>query len=174
MLWTLPKEYRRDDWVTELLQACQQALDSGVMEPVQQLAGDILLDRMTERQLAVEERLCGISPSDGAAIEDRKAAVAARWKTGVALTLEQLQALCDSWRNGEVEADYVGDRIVIQFVGAYGVPDDLAGLKAALEDARPAHLPVDYLFRYLLVREVSAMTLDQLQAQQIKNFAFGG
>lgn len=172
--WVLPKEYRRDSWVCNILQTCDKKLSEIVLTPAVQLAQELLLDHMSLRQLQIEERLCGITPQPGASIPDRKAAVAARWKTGGSMSLAQLQAICNSWKNGYVEADYIENRLKMQFIGEFGVPEDLDGLKAALEDARPAHIPIDYLFRYLLVREVHGMPLAELGTHTIHDFAFRG
>ena len=64
--------------------------------------------------------------------------------------------------------------IVLTFVGAYGVPEaaELAALQDAVEHTIPCHLAVSYLYRYLLVREVDGMTLDELQGHHISDFAF--
>lgn len=172
--WVLPKEYRRDQWVCDILQICDAALSEKILQPALQLAQELLLDDMSLRQLQIEERLCGIVPPSGAAIADRKAAVAARWKTGGSMSLAQLQAICNSWKNGYVKADYIDNRLKMQFIGEFGIPEDLDRLKAALEDARPAHIPIDYLFRYLLVREVHGMPLTELGTRTIHDFAFRG
>jgi len=172
--WVLPKEYRRDQWVCDILGTCDGKLSETILAPALQLARELLLDDMSLQQLQIEERLCGIVPPSGAAIADRKAAVAARWKTGGSMSLAQLQAICNSWKNGYVKADYIDNRLKMQFVGEFGIPEDLDGLKAALEDARPAHIPIDYLFRYLLVREVHGMPLAELGTHTIHDFAFRG
>ena len=49
---------------------------------------------------------------------------------------------------------------------------ELAALQDAVDHTIPCHLAVSYLYRYLLVREVNAMTLDALQGHTMHNFAF--
>ena len=151
--WVLPKEYRRDSWVCDILRACDGKLSEIVLTPAVQLAQELLLDHMSLRQLQIEERLCGITPQPGASIPDRKAAVAARWKTGGSMSLAQLQAICDGWESGYVKVDYVHNRLKALFRIEPGVPVDFNGLKAALEDARPAHIPIDYASE--LLREMT-------------------
>ena len=45
-------------------------------------------------------------------------------------------------------------------------------LRDAIEQTVPCYLAVEYLWRWLLVREVSAMTVDELQSHPISDFAF--
>ena len=55
-----------------------------------------------------------------------------------------------------------------------GIPDNLAILKKLIEDIVPAHIPVIYAFRYLLIREVhGVMTLAELDATPLNHFAGG-
>ena len=41
-----------------------------------------------------------------------------------------------------------------------------------MEHTIPCHLAVSYLYRYLLVREVGAMTVAELEKRPIHDFAF--
>ena len=88
--------------------------------------------------------------------------------------MKLIQRVCDSWRNGEISVGFAEGVIVLTFVGAYGVPeaDALAALQDAIEHTIPCHLAVNYLYRYLLVREVGGMTLDELQTRPVHDFAF--
>lgn len=167
----LPREYRGDPWVRALLDAVQ-AQDAAQRGRADEVAAQLLLDTLTFN-LSTEERVAGITPAPGAPVKDRLSALSAKWRSGGKVDIGQLQRVCDAWRNGEVEVSYQGDTIHLQFVGSLGVPEDMAGLLAAVEDVRPAHLAITYALRYLLVREVSAMTVDALQGHKINEFAFG-
>ena len=64
---------------------------------------------------------------------------------------------------------------MLTFIGAYGIPApaELAALQEAVDRAIPCHLAVQLsLALDLLVREVSAMTVDELQSHHISDFAF--
>lgn len=62
-------------------------------------------------------------------------------------------------------------RILITFVDTLGLPPNLDDLKAAIEEIKPAHMMLDYKYRYLFVHEVQGMTLDQLQLRKMTDFA---
>lgn len=166
----LPKEYRDAQLIRDLLTPVD-TVDARQRSRAEEIARQIMLDQLTIN-LAVEEKLAGITPAPGATLDDRRAAVIAKWRSGGKTDLAQIQRVCDAWKNGEVEVSYQGDTIHLQFVGAYGVPADMDGLLAAVGDVRPAHLAVEYALRYLLLRDVRAMTVATLQQQPITNFAF--
>lgn len=173
MLQSLPVAYRRDAWVVALLGAVQD-VDEGQRDAAAEAAAQLFLDSMTY-VLPVEERIAGITPGAGDTVEERRSVLQAKWRsaTGVC-NVDLIQRVCDAWENGEVEVDFVGGEIVLRFVGAYGVPAEqaLAALQSAVLEVIPAHLAVQYLYRYLLVREVHGMTINDLQSHTLHDFAF--
>lgn len=173
MLQSLPVAYRRDAWVIALLGAVQ-AVDDGQRDAAREAADQLFLDSMTY-VLPVEERIAGLTPGTGDTVEQRRSVLQAKWRsaTGVC-NVDLIQRVCDAWENGEIEVDFVDGEIVLQFVGAYGVPtaQALAALQSAVLEVIPAHLAVQYLYRYLLVREVHGMTINDLQSHTLHDFAF--
>lgn len=173
MLSSLPTAYRKDAWVIALLSAIA-GVDSAQRADADETAQQMFLDSMTWA-LAIEERIAGITPAAGATLEERRSVLQAKWRSATGkCDVDLIQRVCDSWQNGEVDVDFVDGEIVLRFVGAYGVPDAdaLAALQSAVQEVIPAHLAVKYLYRYLLVREVSAMTVSELQTHTIDEFAF--
>ncbi len=173
MLASLPTAYRKDAWVIALLSAIA-GVDSAQRADADETAQQMFLDSMTWA-LAIEERIAGITPAAGATLEERRSVLQAKWRSATGkCDVDLIQRVCDSWQNGEVDVDFVDGEIVLRFVGAYGVPDAdaLAALQSAVQEVIPAHLAVKYLYRYLLVREVSAMTVSELQTHTIDEFAF--
>lgn len=173
MLSSLPTAYRKDAWVIALLSAIAD-VDSAQRADADETAQQMFLDSMTWA-LAIEERIAGITPAAGAGVEERRSVLQAKWRSAIGkCDVDLIQRVCDSWQNGEVDVDFADGEIVLRFVGAYGVPDAdaLAALQSAVQEVIPAHLAVAYLYRYLLVREVSAMTVSELQTHTIDEFAF--
>lgn len=173
MLGSLPTAYRKDAWVIALLSAIA-GVDDAQRADADETAQQMFLDSMTWA-LAIEERIAGITPAAGASLEERRSVLQAKWRSATGkCDVDLIQRVCDSWQNGEVDVDFADGEIVLRFVGAYGVPDAdaLAALQSAVQEVIPAHLAVQYLYRYLLVREVSAMTVSELQTHTIDEFAF--
>lgn len=170
MLRSLPVAYRTDKWVCDLLAAIQ-SLDDTQREQMLDITQQLFPGSMTWA-LAIEERDAGL-PSTGT-LEERRTALIARWRGSGKCDVDLIQRVCDSWKNGEISVGFAEGVIVLTFVGAYGVPEaaELAALQDAVEHTIPCHLAVSYLYRYLLVREVSAMTVDELQGHTMHDFAF--
>lgn len=167
---SLPVAYRTDKWVCDLLAAIQ-SLDDTQREQMLDITQQLFPGSMTWA-LTIEERDAGL-PSTGT-LEERRTALIARWRAAGKCDVELIQRVCDSWKNGEISVGFAKGVIVLTFVGAYGVPEaaELAALQDAIEHTIPCHLATEYLYRYLLVREVDGMTLDELQGHTMHDFAF--
>lgn len=170
MLRSLPVAYRTDKWVCDLLAAIQ-SLDDTQREQMLDITQQLFPGSMTWA-LAIEERDAGLASTG--TLEERRTALIARWRAAGKCDVELIQRVCDSWKNGEISVGFAEGVIVLTFVGAYGVPEaaELAALQEAVECAIPCHLAVSYLYRYLLVREVDGMMLDELQGHTMHDFAF--
>lgn len=167
---SLPVAYRTDKWVCDLLAAIQ-SLDDTQRVAMLDTAAQLYPDSMTWL-LETEERAANL-PSIGT-LEERRTALIARWRGAGKCDVERIQSVCDSWRNGEISVGFAKGVIVLTFIGAYGIPApaELAALQEAVDRTIPCHLAVQFLWRWLLVREVSAMTIDELQMHRIGDFAF--
>ena len=171
MLHNLPRQYREDPTVKVLANAIQSVLESQEAEAVT-VPSQISLDAVTWN-LETEERLVNITPPAGSTLDSRRTALKAKWRSGGKLTIEQVQAVCDAWKNGEVVVSFPDGSIRLQFVGEFGVPSDLNALMTAVRLVIPAHLAVEYILKYLLIRDVhEVMTTGTLETQQLSNFAF--
>ena len=172
MLRSLPVAYRTDKWVRDLL-GCIAALDEKQRESALETAAQLFPDAMTWI-LETEERIAGLEGNAALTLEERRTALQARWRAAGKCDVELIQRVCDSWKNGEISVGFAEGVIVLTFVGAYGIPApaELAALQEAVERTIPCHLATEYLWRWLLVREVAAMTVDELQTHPVSEFAF--
>ncbi|WP_418691273.1 putative phage tail protein [Agathobaculum sp.] len=172
MLRSLPVAYRRDRWVRDLL-GCIAVLDEKQRESALETVEQLFPDTMTWI-LETEERIAGLEGNAALTLEERRTALQARWRAAGKCDVELIQRVCDSWKNGEISVGFAEGVILLTFVGAYGVPEaaELAALQEAIEHTIPCHLAAEYLWRWLLVREVAAMTVDELQTHPVSEFAF--
>lgn len=104
--------------------------------------------------------------------DEKNSIIAARWKSEGKADINLLQAICNSWHNGNVEVKFVNGKIQLKFNGIYGIPTDLDSLKKQIDLSKPSHLAVDYLFAYLLLKDVEAMSLTALENTTLDKFAF--
>lgn len=73
-------------------------------------------------------------------------------------TKTMIENVAESYANGEVEVTEQNElyQFTIKFVSSRGQPEGLAQLKEAIEEIKPAHLGVVYLFVYTTHGEIRA------------------
>lgn len=141
-------------------------------EGIEQLGKDQFFDICSIERLRIYEKEAGITPPEGQTESGRRSSVEAKWKSSGKVDVAMLQAVADSWKNGRVDVDFVENKIQITFSDEYGLPADRKGLELALDDVKPAHLPIIYLVRYLMLSDIEAMTLTELETHSLSDFAF--
>ena len=173
MLQSLPTAYRRDAWVIALLGAVQ-AVDDGQRDAAREAAAQLFLDTMTYI-LPVEERIAGLTPGKGDTEAERRSALSAKWRSAAGkCDLEQLKTICGAWQGVAAQVDYDAAQYLLDMLfRSWGaMPTNMDRVRQALREVIPAHLAVQYVYRYLLVREVHGMTINELQSHLIRDFAF--
>lgn len=153
---------QQDVMSAEVADAIQMELDIQ-KRIVKQIFSNLFFDTCSIDQLEIYEGECGILPSASQREIDRRAAVEARWKTSAKCDLAMLQAIADSWQYGKTELEYTDQSLIVTFVDK-GIPVDVAGLMAALEEAKPAHIPIEYIYRYNTHNDLAVYTHGELSA----------
>ena len=120
------------------------------------------------------EQAYGVTPQITDTVEERRGRVKAKMRSPQTVTAAMLENLTDSYINGQsvVTEQPRQHKVQIQFNGDYGIPSNLESLTAALLEVLPSHVTYEYLYRYLLVREVHGMVISTLQTHTIDEFAF--
>jgi len=105
----------------------------------------------------------------------RRSKIYSKKKGQYTITPTQIKNIANSFQNGNVDVirDEANYKFFIKFTSVVGTPPNLNDLKNAIEELKPAHLIVEYLYSYLLIKDVNAMTINQLQATQLNKFAGG-
>ena len=140
---------RLPEFVTELspIRETLAALDQGetaLAEAVAEKNAQVCV-ASAEAGLSLWERDYGLPVREGAAPEDRRAAVLAAMAGGRTLTPALLAELCVTLggaERGEVEEDFSNWRVTVSAVSRGQVPENTAPLKRAVERLKPAHLEV--------------------------------
>lgn len=85
------------------------------------------------------------------------------------LTLDVIDSICDSWKKSDVDVTFEDGNINIKFVDTGGVPEGLEDLKKQIEDIKPAHIPVIWLFSYLTFNLLESLFTDwnNLESQNL-------
>lgn len=130
---------------------------------VYELSANQFFDTCTEEMLSKYESEAGIIPLSTQSLDDRRSTLIAKWKSEGKSDITLLRTIADSWQYGKTAIDYVDNVIVVSFVDK-GIPTDLDSLKNALESAKPAHLPIEYIFVYNTWQDISNMTWAEASA----------
>lgn len=160
-----------DPMVRDIMKAIGTEMDLADAKTAE-LISDMFFDTCTETMLKAYEKEAAITPQKGQNLDGRRAAVEAKWKSSGKTDLEILRQVAASWKNGKVEVDFVDNKIQITFVDQFGLPADRAGLELAVDEVKPAHLPIVYFVRYIMVADVEAVSLTELQSHTLSDFAF--
>lgn len=120
------------------------------------------------------EQAYGVTPQITDTVEERRGRVKAKMRSPQTVTAAMLENLTDSYINGQSVVTELPrqHKVQIRFNGDYGIPSNLESLTAALLEVLPSHVTYEYLYRYLLVREVHGMVISTLQTHTIDEFAF--
>lgn len=173
LIQNLHKLYRNDTWINQLFNSTGLALDE-IKIQLDYLYRQFWFDTVDVKFLPIYEKLLDIKTNPNSTIEDRRALIEAKWKSsGGKCDIKLIQAVCNSWRNGKVTVSFINGTIQLKFNGESGVPKDLDTLILAIDDIKPAHLPLTYIFVYLLIKDIhNKMKISELQTKKIMEFAF--
>ena len=97
------------------------------------------------------ERICGITTDTNKTLGERRSNVKARLRGAGVVTVEHIKNIADGYYGGETEVieKYVDYIVAIKFTSSYGVPSNLSDLEAVLREIIPAHLAIEYEFKFV-------------------------
>ena len=150
-----------DKMVGELIGAIGSCMDL-IDEENEQAINDMFISTCSAKRLREYESEAGITPAASQSEDDRRSAVIARWRSEGKCDIELLQITADSWKYGKTSIDFVGEKLQIK-LNDKGIPTDLDGLKAAIEEVKPAHIAVVYIFVYTTWNEVKLKIWDEIK-----------
>lgn len=155
--------YRHDKFINDFTEAISTVFNRLIVI-CESIRNNTFFDSLDMNGILWWENHLKITPTASQTSEDRKAKIQAKYLSKYHNSVELLQRICNGWKNGEVEVDFVNGKFEIQFVGSFGVPSDLDSLKESIEETKPAHLPIVWIYRYLIKREIHhVLTKSQMQ-----------
>lgn len=138
--------YRDDPWLRAIYQMAGGVLDQLELDLVQ-LNANRFFDGLTFA-LPVWERILGLSPQAEQTMDERRAAVRAKWLTAKKSDRALLQAIADGWQPGAVQVGFDAGCITVSVTADRELPPDLTAMLAAIGEAKPAHLPLTATMLY--------------------------
>ncbi|MFL0361454.1 putative phage tail protein [Pseudobacillus sp. 179-B 2D1 NHS] len=108
-------------------------------------------------------------------LEHRRSVLKSK-KRGIGrVSVGMIKNVAESFQNGSVEVKAIKgeSKILVTFNDVYGIPPNLEDIKTAIRKILPAHRVIDFEFKYLLIKDVEAMTLAEMEATPLNKFAGG-
>ena len=155
--------YRNDEFINAYTEAVATVFNS-IIAWLNSVKANMFFDTLDTDGVTWWEAYLNITPKPSQTLSDRRAQIQAKYLSTNHNEILLIQRVCNAWQNGEVEADFVGGKIQLKFVASYGVPSDLDSLKEAIDEVKPAHLPLLWIYKYLLKKEIHhILTKSQMQ-----------
>lgn len=164
---------RKDPFIKDFFGAVNVALQ-GLENNTEIIKQQFFFNTLNEQGCRYFETLLKIKPTASQTITNRQDAIRAKWRSSGHNSITLIQNVCESWKNGEVIADFTDGKLKLTFIGEYGVPEDLQALLNAINEIKPAHIPFEVIFKYLLIENIQEIkTIEEMENLTIKQFYFG-
>ena len=153
----LPHYYREIREVEEMIQ-----VESRMIEGLTDDLADLLAQYSVETAtwgLKYWERLVGVTTDESKPIEERRSVVRSKLRGVGTVTVELIKNVAESFDFGNVEIEERSSEytIIVKYVSMMGVPPNLADIEKALRDIIPAHLAINFIFKFVLYNRVKTV-----------------
>lgn len=159
MIKHLPLYERKSDVFEQILIADDREFRN-LEQRLSVVERNIFLDTAIE-SLPLFERDLGIETMKNLRYDQRREQIISRYIASFDQTTEEtIKSVAGAYSNGEVEVNET-DKVgvyEIKFIGSRGVPDNMTGLKKALDIIIPAHLGLTYVFTFAPWEDLAMQT----------------
>lgn len=154
----LPDYYQDNETMTTLQNVLSEETDK--LDAELKVTVNQCFPQLATTLLSRWETILGIKTDGSLSDTSRQEQILAKL-SGTGTTAKQMiKDVAEKFSGAEVEVieDNTNSRFYIRFVGQLGIPENMTGLKAAIEDVKPAHLEVIYEYIYNTWQDVAKMT----------------
>lgn len=160
----LNKVIRRDLFTNDYVNGICHEINL-IDEILAAIKGDFYFDTLEINGVRWWEQLLELRTDETASIENRRSRIQAKWLSSNHNSILLIQGVCDSWKQGEIKADFTEGKIKLEFINEYGIPQDLDSLINAIDEIKPAHLAYLLVFKFLLKKNIhNVLTKSEMEA----------
>jgi hypothetical protein len=111
---------------------------------------------LADKNISNHETDVGIVPNPSEDLETRRGRILSKLRGTGTVTKTMMKNVAASFVNGEIEiVEYASEYLfAVKFMSKQGIPYNLADIQKVIEDIKPAHLAVEYIFTYRLWQDV--------------------
>ena len=162
MMLQLPR-FMRKSKVYEAIFGAEAAQMERREEVIDDLCRQLSVDTATWA-LAIYEAELGIPIDVSKPLSERRSAIKAKMQGFGKVDAALIKLVADAFTNGDVDVNFSDGTIEITFTSVIGVPPNIEDLHAAIEEIKPAHLAVLYVYLYNQHQQLTHYTHQQLSA----------
>lgn len=154
MLKKLPTYYQKSKVIRELFKSIELEFKSLSEETV--LTENQFFVILSDRDIAKHEQDVGLVPDTAADLETRRGRVMSKLRGTGTVTKTMMKNVAASFVNGDIEIIEYPSKycFAVKFTSRTGIPYNIEDIKAMVEELKPAHLAVEYIFTYRLWQDV--------------------
>lgn len=120
------------------------------------------------------EKIFGILTDESKPIDQRRSVLKSKTRGAGVTTKALVEEVAESWYNGDIDVIEQPESIGIKFNSSLGIPSNLTDVQKALREIIPAHLMIEYLFTFLLIKDIhNVKTLAEMEQFTLNKFAGG-
>ena len=154
----MPNYYKKSAVMKEIVDSIEAEFN--LLQNVTVLTENQFFVVLSDRDISKHEQDVVLSPDTEADIDTRRGRVLSKLRGTGTVTKAMMKNVAKSFVNGEIEiieqpSEYA---FAVKFTSKTGIPYNLADIQAMVEEIKPAHLAVEYIFTYRLWQDI----LDEL------------
>lgn len=155
----MPGYYRKSKVMNDLIHSIENEFERLKQETI--LTENQFFVILSDRDIKNHEEDVGLVPDASADIETRRSRVLSKLRGTGTVTKTMMKNVAASFVNGDIEIiEYPSEYcFAVKFTSKTGVPYNIADIQAMIEEIKPAHLAVEYIFTYRLWQDI----LDEIQ-----------
>ncbi|MCT4605852.1 MAG: YmfQ family protein [Marinisporobacter sp.] len=170
----LPGYYRKSKVMKNLMTTEEKQLEQ-LMQKIQENINQFFIDT-ADKNLERWEKDLGIPISNEKDTLFRRSIIKSKLRGIGTVTVKLLENVAQSYEKGKIEVIeneecIVNNKFIIKFMDTLGAPPNLEDLKNAIEEIKPAHLIVEYEFKYLIINQVQKLTINEIQKRRLTDFS---
>lgn len=145
ILKAMHKVFRKDPITVEITDSVADVL-AELEADEKDIVSQKIIDTATWG-LDLQEKELGIKTDISKSYEDRRSVIKAKRRGRGKLTLALIKRTVEAYTYAQTSVTFDGT-IHIVFTSVYGRPPNMQDVYATIESIKPAHIPVDYTFKY--------------------------
>jgi len=112
--------------------------------------------------LSIYEAELGIVTDSMKPISERRALIKSKMRGSGKVDAAMLKLVVSSWTGGTIDVSFEDSTITITFIDVIGIPENVGDVQFAIEEIKPAHLAVLYVFLYNTWQQAASKTWGEL------------